>query len=161
MELTAELNAAIDARLEQVMPAAEDTFWETIADGFRSATTGDLDPGAAMGLEQAMRDAAKAWIEYNVPTIVVESVYSGGPGGAWDTFRDEESAREYAVSLIREWPEIAGDTSSRAMWVTQNAVALIAYGANGASAIGWTVRIRPMTAEEFTDQNRVATKTEG
>lgn len=54
--------------LASVVQAGQDAFWqkchELSAERF-GITTGDLDPGAAMALEQAMKEALAAWVAAN------------------------------------------------------------------------------------------------
>jgi hypothetical protein len=46
---------------------AEVKFWETIAAHYPEAKSGDIDPEASISLVLAMTEAAKNWIEMNVP----------------------------------------------------------------------------------------------
>lgn len=54
--------------LPSVVQAAESAFWQRVtelaAERF-GITTGDLDPGASIDLEQAMSTALTAWVEAN------------------------------------------------------------------------------------------------
>lgn len=55
-------------RLAAVVDHAMDLFWAAIADEYREATTGDLDPAEAHAFHAAAQRVAEAWVSANVPT---------------------------------------------------------------------------------------------
>jgi hypothetical protein len=55
-----------DERIMSATRKAEEAFWEAVAKEFPEATSGDLDPGAAVNLTQAMERAVRTWVDYNV-----------------------------------------------------------------------------------------------
>lgn len=56
-----------DKRAKGARESAEEAFWAAVAEKFPEAKHGDLDPGEAMALQQAMESAIDAWIDSNVP----------------------------------------------------------------------------------------------
>lgn len=60
------MTVTADERIKSATRKAEDAFWAAVAGEFPEATSGDLDPGAAVSLTQAMERAVRAWVDYNV-----------------------------------------------------------------------------------------------
>ena len=55
-----------DERIQTALRNGEDAFWAAVAKAFPEATSGDLDPGLAVGLTQTMERAIRAWVDYNI-----------------------------------------------------------------------------------------------
>lgn len=62
-------DAADVADPRTVVTPAEDAFWEIVRRAYPSATTGDLSPMTEMTLADALHDAVREWVYYNVPGI--------------------------------------------------------------------------------------------
>lgn len=84
--------AAHDAEVLQRTDAAvqegTDAFWAAIAGAFPEITSGDMDPGAVMRLEHAMRSAVASWLDGNQP----DGTWTQHPAGP--TFADDDPATD-------------------------------------------------------------------
>jgi hypothetical protein len=58
-------SAATKPTLDNVTSRAADAFWAEVAASYPEIKTGDLDPGAAMALEDAMKQAITSWLAAN------------------------------------------------------------------------------------------------
>lgn len=58
-----------DERIRSAVRKGEDAFWAAVAEAFPEATSGDLDPGMAVTLEQTMERAIRAWVDYNITLV--------------------------------------------------------------------------------------------
>lgn len=52
---------------EEIVRQAEEAFWAVIASRFPSIKSGDVDPGMAMVLPEAMQEAVESWVSMNGP----------------------------------------------------------------------------------------------
>lgn len=56
----------IEQRKSEAVSEALDAFWAVIAQRFPEASTGDLDPGNVVSLEDAATNAVSTWVSFNV-----------------------------------------------------------------------------------------------
>lgn len=55
-------------RIHQAVAAAQDAFWEELAEHFPEATHGDFPPDAQLAFDEACMTAATIWVEGNLPS---------------------------------------------------------------------------------------------
>lgn len=57
----------LNKRIEDAVETASYSFWAEIAKAFPEAKYGDMDPGSVMDFQNAMTEAARIWVNNNVP----------------------------------------------------------------------------------------------
>lgn len=99
--------ASIEARVVRAIHDARLAFWRAVGDAFPEATTGDVDPLAALQWAEASSRAVSGWVEGNVarePDDDCPPIYDPGTSAAV-----VEHARSVAARLLAADPSYSHD----------------------------------------------------
>lgn len=57
--------SATTERFEDTLIAAEEAFWQSVAESYPEIQTGDFDPASVYTFRAAIRDAVNSWLQIN------------------------------------------------------------------------------------------------